>query len=250
MSEEKEMQADSTWPSLQTPPTPEATSELTHEDHDSSEELSRPPTPGAFMEESLRDHLSNNDSVDRELVEETTLEPQVFSCVVEETTAQPPRSSVEDPVVLGNSPERRTDDPHQIVEGHVVLEAGLKRKIEDTPRRSPHPVHISELVEAFNNTPLGVGKVRNLKDKITVIPQELEDEDITDPRSTSPTTSTPSNTPTSSGTRELKEMDQSAVEEDDVDDEVVFKLMDISLSGKRDDSLYEDTLNDDEDDSL
>ena len=255
MSEKEDMQADSTWTTLPTPPTPEATSEQTYEDHDSCEELSRPSTPGAFMEESLKTHLSINDSVDRdlvdrEMVEDTTSEPKVYSCVVEETTAQPPRSSIEDPVVLGNSPERRTDDPHQIVEGQVVLEAGLERKIEDTPRRSSPPIHISDLVEAFNNTPTGVGRVRDLKDKITVIPHDMEDEDITDPRSTSPTTSTPSNTPTSSSTNMLKEMDQSAVGEEDIDDEIVFNMMNISLSGKRDENLYEDTLNDDDDDSL
>ena len=248
MSDAEDTQADSTWPTLQTPTTPWTSMELPQEDH---------PT--------TRDSV-DRDLVDRDAVGETIAEPLVSSCKVGETTMLPPGSSVEDPVVLDEGLERKTDGSHQIVEDTVVLDGGLEKKTGGTPRRSH--VSLGDLVETLNRTPQqhGIERVRNLGEVTTVIPRSMREEDIRDPRiSSSPTTSTPGNTPTGSGTSELKESelqnsDQSAIGisgilaeekgEEEVDDEMIINMMNISLTGKSGDDLYEDESHDADDDTL
>ena len=90
MSETEDTQADSTWPTLQAPPTPWTSMELAQEDHPTTEDS------------------VDRDLVDREAVGKTIDEPLVGSCKVGETTMLPPGSSVEDPVVLDGGLERKT----------------------------------------------------------------------------------------------------------------------------------------------
>ena len=246
MSDAEDTQADSTWPTLQTSTTPWTPMELPQEDH-----------------------LTTRDSVDRDLVVrdavgETIAVPLMSSCEVGETTMLPSGSSVEDPVVLDEGLERKTDDTHQKVEDTVVLDGGLEGKTDGTPRRS-HVVSLGDLEGTFNRTPqqYGIERVRNLEENTIVIPRSMMEEDLRDPRvSSSPTTSTPGNTPTSSGTSELKESelqnsDQSAIEisgilaeekrKEEVDDKIIINMMDISLAGNSGD---EDESHDADDDTL
>ena len=254
MSETEDTQVDSTWPTMQAP-----------------------PTPGTPMELAQEDHPSTEDSVDRDL-DDRKAEGEVG-----ETTMLPPGSSVEDPVVLDEGLERKTDGPHQvvldeglerktdgplqIVEDTAVLDGGLERKTVSTPRRS-RAISIGDLVESINRTPqqYGIEKVRNLGENTTVIPGNMREEDIRDPRtSSSPTTSTPGNTPTGSSTSELKESElqnsnQSAIGisgilaeekgEEDVDDEMIINMMNISLAVKSGDELYDESHDADDDDTL
>ena len=246
MSDAEDTQADSTWPTLQTSTTPWTPMELPQEDH-----------------------LTTRDSVDRDLVVrdavgETIAVPLMSSCEVGETTMLPSGSSVEDPVVLDEGLERKTDDTHQKVEDTVVLDGGLEGKTDGTPRRS-HVVSLGDLEGTFNRTPqqYGIERVRNLEENTIVIPRSMMEEDLRDPRvSSSPTTSTPGNTPTGSGTSELKESelqnsDQSAIEisgilaeekrKEEVDDKIIINMMDISLAGNSGD---EDESHDADDDTL
>ena len=246
MSDAEDTQADSTWPTLHTSTTPWTPMELPQEDHPST-----------------RDSV-DRDLVVRDAVGETIAEPLVSSCKVGETTMLPPGSSVEDPVVLDGGLERKTGDTHQKVEDPMVLDGGLEGKTDGTPCRS-HNVSLGVLEGTFDRTPqqYGIERVRKLEESTTVIPRGMMEEDLRDPRvSSSPTTSTPGNTPTSSGTSELKESelqnsDQSAIEisgilteekrKVEVDDKIIIDMIDISLAGNSDDK---DESHDADDDTL
>ena len=131
-------------------------------------------------------------------------------------------------------------------------------------------VLLGELEGKTDRTPLNTETViRNLDENTPRIPMNLIDRDHKDPRTTSsPTTSTPGTTPIGSGSSELKESElqnseESAIEisgimveekkKEDIDDDVVLKMINTSLYGysedenesqEADDTLWETTYDD------
>ena len=113
-------------------------------------------------------------------------------------------------------------------------------------------VLLGELEEKTDRTPLNTETyIRNLDENTPRIPMKLIDRDHKDPRtSSSPTTSTPGTSPTGSSSSELKDSElqnseESAIETSvlmaeekkrvDIDDNIVIKMINTSLSGNSED---------------
>ena len=213
MSDADEAQAESTWTTLQTPATPCTPTKLTQEDS-----------------HALRDSV-DRDSVDRDPVGKTTAVALMDRYDVGDTTMLPSGLSVEDPVVLFGGLEGKTDSTP--CSSDIVSLGDLEGKTNRTPRKAD------------------VVMTRNLGENTPLIPGSMIEKDLKDPRiSSSPTTSTPGNTPIGSGTSELKESElqnseESAIEisgilieekkKNEMDDSVILKMIDISLAGYSED---------------
>ena len=212
MSDADDTRADSTWPTLQTPATPCTPTKMPQEDS-----------------HTLRDSVVR-DSVDRAPVGKTTAANLMDSCEVGDTTMLPSGLSVEDPVVLVGGLEGETDSTP--CSSDIVSLGDLEEKTIRTPKKAD------------------IVLIRNLGEDTPLIPGSMIEKDLRDPRiSSSPTTSTPGNTPVGSGTGELKESelqnsDQSAIEisgilveekKKEMDDSVIMKMINISLAGYSED---------------
>ena len=213
MSDAEDTQAESTWTTPQTPATPCTPPKLLTEDS-----------------QVVRDSV-DRDSSNRDSVGKTTAVALLDRFDVGETTLLPLELSVEDP---------------------VVLYGGLEGKTDSTPRSSDI-VSLGDLEERTSRTPRkqDIVLAKNLGENTPLIPGSMMDKDLKDPRvSSSPTTSTPGNTPVGSGTSDLKESElhnseESAIEisgilaedkkKDEMDDSVILKMINISLAGYSED---------------
>ena len=220
MSSAEETPADSTWKTPQTPPTPWIDSRLPTEE-----------------DQVVRDPV-DRESDDRDPVGYTT---ETALDDVGNTTSKASELSV----------NGSDEDP-------VVLEGGLARNTDSTPRthcapRSSDIVSLGDL-ERSSRTPRKKDTVLAVDQRLKLIPVSRMGGELEDPR-TSPTTSTPGSTHAGSGMNDLKDSElhnseESVIEaseivtenknEEILDDNVVLRMIDTSLAGQSDgDNLYE-----------